>query len=650
MFQGQTLQGHRIFFENKVQEDKERKELERSLEESVHVLTPVIPPPPPPPPPTKKKGQKPGRRDTLLEKPIIPSEPPEPVLHGSMAIGAVSLAVAKTSASLASIPLYMNIVSLKHGQEQPSTLTMPLLMGSVLSCGKSSPGKLNLMKEVICIPHPGLTTKQGIELLLEIQKQVNRVMEMGVPRTLTYCGDLNHSLLILQQPITGKMSHLGCLTINYDTIEQPLLLIQGICTNLGLELGISLHLAINCAAHELMDHSKGKYEVMAGTYKNTAEMVDLYVDLINKYPSIIALIDPFRKEDAEQWDSIYNALASRCYIIAGAASRSVSKLLENRNISTPKSHGLIINHTNQTTMSDLVEITHLIDGRKQLAVFGSTEAESCDDSLVDLAVGLSARFIKLGGLSRGERVTKYNRLLAIEEELIQSGTWGSSEEHNFSSFQEDAATMAEETLGPLDSIFPTEVVINVLLEKREIRRPYELNAQKKPFCAHIQELTLKIKHTTCFANSQPGKGQNLKAEVKTEKLSKGNEKSTQYHGLKNQAVQDFAWQPDGFRGYMAMSWQQAIKKEWPPPPKLSRGTLQSLGIPKGRCKADSINLFLELKAEGLWDGHRTENICFQARQAVAMPWPEIGNPHFTKKMADWKKSVKSADYYLHQAR
>ncbi|KAL1787940.1 enolase 4 [Sigmodon hispidus] len=453
----------RIFFENKVQEEKERKELERSPEEPVHVPPPVIPPAPPPPP-TKKKGQKPGRRDTLLEKPIIPPEPPEPVLHGSMAIGAVSLAVAKTSAILAGIPLYMNIASLKHGQEQLSTFTMPLLMGSVLSCGKSSPGKLNLMKEVICIPHPGLTTKQGIDLLLEIQKQVNRVMEtLPPPKPETKKG--HDAGKRGQQPITGKMSHLGCLTVNYDTMEQPLLLIQGICSNLGLDLGISLHLAINCAAHELMDYSKGKYEVMAGTYKSAAEMVDLYMDLINKYPSIIALIDPFRKEDSEQWDSIYNALASRCYIIAGAASRGVSKLLEHRNTSTPKSHGLIVNHTNQTTMSDLVEITHLIDSKKQLAIFGSMEAESTDDSLVDLAVGLGARFIKLGGLSRGERVTKCNRLLTIEEELIQRGTWGSSEEHNFSSFQEDAektpettANMAEETLEPLDSIFPTEVV------------------------------------------------------------------------------------------------------------------------------------------------------------------------------------------------
>lgn len=64
----------------------------------------------------------PGRRDTLLEKPIIPPEPPEPVLHGSMAIGAVSLAVAKASARLAGTPLYMSMASLKHGQVSGQTL------------------------------------------------------------------------------------------------------------------------------------------------------------------------------------------------------------------------------------------------------------------------------------------------------------------------------------------------------------------------------------------------------------------------------------------------------------------------------------------------------------------------------------------------
>ncbi|XP_043781201.1 enolase 4 isoform X2 [Cervus elaphus] len=435
--QAEVDQVLRTFFENKVQEDKERKELEKNLKDSTVLSPQSPPPPPPPPPPSKKKGQKQGRMETAAEKPIIPAEPPEAVLCGSMAIGAVSLAVAKTSAMLDNNPLYLNIALLKHHQEQPEKLTIPLLMVSLVSCGKSSPGKLNLMKEVICIPHPGLTAKQSPPPKPEMKKSHD-----GGKRG--------------QQQITGKISHLGCLTINYDTIEQPLLLIQGICANLGLELGTNLHLAINCAAHELMDYSKGKYEVMMGTYKSAAEMVDLYVDLINKFPSIIALIDPFRKEDSEQWDSIYNALGSRCYIIAGTASQSISKLLEEGNVSILKYSGLIIRHTNQTTMSDLVEITSLIHGKKHIAVFGSTEGESSDDSLVDLAVGLGVRFIKLGGLSRGERVTKYNRLITIEEELGQNGTLGFNEEHTFFYWNKEAEKAGELPEVP-EPIFPTEV-------------------------------------------------------------------------------------------------------------------------------------------------------------------------------------------------
>ncbi|XP_039093274.1 enolase 4 [Hyaena hyaena] len=458
--QAEVDQVLRTFFENKVQEDKERRELEKALEDQT-VSTPSPPPPPPlpPPPPAKKKGQKQGRIDTLLEKPILPPEPVEPVLSGSMAIGAVSLAVAKTSAMLGNSPLYINLALLKRPQEQPTRLTLPLLMVSLVSCGKSSPGKLNLMKEVICIPHPGLTAKQGVEMLLEIQKHINRTMEMPPPaKTETKKG--HNGGKRSQQPITARMSHLGCLTISYDAIEQPLLLIEGICANLGLDLGTNLHVAINCAAHELIDYSRGKYEVMMGTYKNTAEMVDLYVDLINRFPSIIALIDPFRKEDSEQWDSLYNALGSRCYIIAGTASKSISKLLENGTIGTPKSSGLIIKHTNQTTVSDLVEITNLLDSKQHIAVFGSTEGESSDDSLVDLAVGLGVRFIKLGGLSRGERVTKYNRLLTIEEELVQNGALGFNEEHTFFPLDEEAekATVSGEPPELPEPVFPTEVM------------------------------------------------------------------------------------------------------------------------------------------------------------------------------------------------
>ncbi|CAK6436071.1 unnamed protein product [Pipistrellus nathusii] len=467
--QAEVDQVLRTFFERKVQEDKERKELEKNLENLALQLPSslMLPPQPTPPPPlAKKKGQKQGRKTSVMEKPLPPLEPVEPVLCGSMAIGAVSLAVARTSASLDSHPLYFSIASLKH-QEKPAKLTIPLLMVSLVCCGKSSPGKLNLMKEVICVPHPGLMAKQGLEMLIGIQKQIIKTIEAPPPpKAETKKG--HNGGKRGQQPVTGKMSHLGCLTLNYDTIEQPLLLIQGICANLGLELGTNLYLAINCAAHELVDYNKGKYEVMSGTYKSTTEMVDLYVDLISKFPSIIALIDPFRKEDSDQWDSLYNALGSRCYIIAGSASKSIPQLLEEGSIRTPRSSGRILTHTNQTTVSDLVAISSLLASKKHVAVFGCMDGESSDDSLVDLAVGLGVQFIKLGGLSRGERVTKYNRIFAIEDELVQNGTLGFKEELTFVQLSEEEEKIAEEPVaeavlagelpGRPEPIFPTEVV------------------------------------------------------------------------------------------------------------------------------------------------------------------------------------------------
>ncbi|XP_065264646.1 enolase 4 [Emys orbicularis] len=429
------------YFAKKVEEEKERKAIEKEEQEAAISAPAYVPAVSAVTPSGKKKGVKLGKKSSVAEKPISPAEPIEPVLCGSIAIGGLSLAVAKTGATINNTPLYLHLALMKHDQlsqfqDLPKELTVPPPMVTLLSCGKSSSGKLKLMKEVMLIPPTELTVKQGIERLLEIQKQMMRLLD-----------PVGKGPSVLK-----RISHLGCLITGCDSLEQPLILLQTACRNLGLELGIDVHLAINCAAHELMDYTKGKYEVLTGTLKSPDEMVDMYVDLINKYPSIIALIDPLRKEDGQQWSNICNTVGSRCYLIAEDAAKSISKLVEDQNINVPKCSGLIIKYTNQTKISDLTELTRLLDGQRHIAILGSPAGESSDDSLVDLAVGLSARFIKLGGLSRGERVTKYNRLLAIEEELAKNGTLRSGENHEFVDFAEEAQT-AEELL---DALPPTE--------------------------------------------------------------------------------------------------------------------------------------------------------------------------------------------------
>ncbi|XP_066410654.1 enolase 4 [Molothrus aeneus] len=409
------------YFANKVEEKKEIEKQEKEIreeEESAKVTTSpascrsaVTP--------KQKKGRKSGKK-VSEDAPISPAEPPEPVLCGSLAIGGASLAIAKAGATISRVPLYLHTALLKH-KERPKEITLPLPMVTVLYCEKNSPAKLKLVKEVMLIPPVELSLQQGVEIVQEIQKEMTRKMESPGKTPVSRADSRRGKAQKAQPGSLKRISHLGCLITGYDSLEQLLLQMQAACNNLGLELGTDMYLAINCAAHELMDYDKGKYEILTGTFRSPDEMVAMYVEMIKNFPFIIALIDPLRKEDREQWSSICRALGSKCFLIAEDAATQISKLKTDQNIDIAMCSGVVLKYINQTTVSDLIELTGILDGQRHISILGSPDRESSDESLVDLAVGLGARFLKLGGLCRGERVAKYNRLLAIEEELAANG-------------------------------------------------------------------------------------------------------------------------------------------------------------------------------------------------------------------------------------
>uniref|UniRef100_A0A8B9FCQ8 Enolase 4 n=1 Tax=Amazona collaria TaxID=241587 RepID=A0A8B9FCQ8_9PSIT len=393
------------FFTKKVEEKEDiRKREEKEKEESASCI------PPAPTLPGEKKAARQGKKVSIPEKMIPPAEPVESVLCGSLAIAGTSLAVAKAGATINRVPLYLHISLLKHDQDSPKEMTLPIPMVTVLNCEKTA--KLKLVKEVMLIPPVHLSFKQT--------EMTGKYISKYMIYACVYIKLL--FLFYLQQQASKRISHLGCPITGCDNLEQLLLLMQTACNNLSLELGKDMHLALNCAAHELTDYSKGKYEILTGTFKSPDEMVNMYVELIDKFPSIIALIDPLRKEDRQQWSNVCCALGSKCFLIAEDAATYISKLKIDQNLNVPTCSGVVLKYINQTKVSDLIELTGLLDGQRQITILGSPDGESSDDSLVDLAVGLGARFIKLGGLSRGERVTKYNRLLAIEEELAENRT------------------------------------------------------------------------------------------------------------------------------------------------------------------------------------------------------------------------------------
>ncbi|XP_035519754.1 enolase 4, partial [Morone saxatilis] len=303
-----------------------------------------------------------SKKTNTAEKPFPPAEPPEPVLPGSSAIGSVSLAVAKSAAQIQDIPLYKYIAVLKK-REAPTQFHIPVSLVTLLSCGKNSPGKLSLLEEVILIPKAGQRVRQIITMTLELQKEMMRIINTSTKAGAT-------------QVI---LSDNGAPALTYERPEQPLDLITEACTNFGLALGTEIHLALNCAAPELMDYSKGKYEVATGVLKSPDELVDMYQSLISKYPAVVALIDPFRREDVDQWEKLSSVIGDSCSLLSDITYKSKAPPL-------PGVRGHILKHICETTVSDLIRITSEHQGT---ALMGTTCSEPCsNDSLSDIAVGL----------------------------------------------------------------------------------------------------------------------------------------------------------------------------------------------------------------------------------------------------------------------
>ncbi|XP_009952235.1 PREDICTED: enolase-like protein ENO4, partial [Leptosomus discolor] len=287
------------YFTKKVEEQKIQKQEEEAAEATLAITSCI---PAAAALPGGKKAAKPGKKVAAAERTIPPAEPVGSVLGGSLAIGGTSLAIAKAGATISHIPLYLHIALLKHHQDSPKEMTVPLPMVTLLNCEKNSPAKLKLVKEVMLIPPVQLPLKQGIGRVLDIQKEMMRLLEPpgkapSSPQLADSKKGRAHNTGKKALPRALKrISHLGCLITGCDNLEQPLLLMQTACNNIGLELGTDMFVAINCAAHELMDYVKGKYEILTGTFKSPDEMVDMYVELISKFPFITALIDPLRKE------------------------------------------------------------------------------------------------------------------------------------------------------------------------------------------------------------------------------------------------------------------------------------------------------------------------------------------------------------------
>ncbi|PKM88203.1 phosphopyruvate hydratase, partial [Candidatus Falkowbacteria bacterium HGW-Falkowbacteria-2] len=141
------------------------------------------------------------------------------------------------------------------------------------------------------------------------------------------------------------------------------------------------------------------------------EMVDYYVKWVSSYP-IISIEDGLAEDDWDGWQLLTEKLGSKVQLVGDDLyATNVNRL--SQGIGLKASNSILIKPNQIGTLTETIECAKLAQRQHYRLIVSHRGGETNDDFIADLAVALGAQYLKAGSLSRGERVSKYNRLTEI---------------------------------------------------------------------------------------------------------------------------------------------------------------------------------------------------------------------------------------------
>ena len=248
---------------------------------------------------------------------------------------------------------------------------------------------------------------------LEKRDQEVRYLGQGVRKAVEAVNTVLADAVVGENALEQeRIDHILCQADGTETKE-----------NLGANaiLGVSLAVA-RAAASELYEESRNVYyfpgesrQCGKTVFRDTAEMVAYYEELIEKYP-IVSIEDGLCEDDFEGWKQMTEALGNRVQLVGDDLFVTNVRRLS-CGIALGTANAVLIKVNQIGTLSEALDAVEMAQRAGYRAVISHRSGETEDDFLADLAVATGAGQIKTGAPCRSERNAKYNELLRIEERL-----------------------------------------------------------------------------------------------------------------------------------------------------------------------------------------------------------------------------------------
>ncbi len=311
---------------------------------------------------------------------------------GANAILAVSLAAAQAAAREAELALYRVL-----GGEGPFQLPVPLM--NILNGGAHADNSVDL-QEFMIVPAGAPTFREAVRYGAEVFHALKKVLS--------------------DRGLNTAVGDEGGFAPDLPSNEAALEVILEAIDKAGYKAGEDIYLALDVASSEF--YADGAYRLAAEDRSfDSAGFADYLADLCDRYP-ILSIEDGMAEDDWEGWKILTRRIGDRIQLVGDDLFVTNPAILA-EGIDKGVANAILIKVNQIGTLSETLDAIALATTNNYSSIVSHRSGETEDVVIADIAVGTAATQIKTGSLSRSDRVAKYNRLMRIEDQLKERGSY-----------------------------------------------------------------------------------------------------------------------------------------------------------------------------------------------------------------------------------
>jgi len=301
---------------------------------------------------------------------------------------AISLASCEASANSFKMPLYKYLAELFGTSSQNLKIPTPLF--NIINGGKHSDNNLPFQEFMIIPTINGTDPKKMFSEKLFLGSKVYHQLKSDLQR-------LDLSVAVGDE---------GGFAPQINTNEEAIELLVSAISHCGIKAREEMSIGIDSAASSISNLEMITYPT---------EPVEYYKKLTDRYP-IMLLEDPLKEDDWKNWTKLTGLVGEKVKIV-GDDLYTTHKDRVLRGIHEKSSNSVLIKPDQVGTLSETLETIATAKKAGLTLIISHRSGETESTFIADLSVAVGANYLKAGAPSRGERISKYNRLLRIEEEL-----------------------------------------------------------------------------------------------------------------------------------------------------------------------------------------------------------------------------------------